>query len=872
MPEITTHSIQNNFLSGVLDPRAQGRVDTNAYISSLLNGTNIEMVHLGGVQRRRGLVQKFVVPNKVSLLSGTYTTPNGPASAPKLGQSFQTNQYTTTTPPGTTGTWVLVQVDLGSAQNVLFADVLALTLASGSSTQFYIQYSNDNVNWTTLGTALPQLDSTANYTYRRTPGVAYPPTYTTARYWRVAKIGGANLTSEVTFSDFVLWTDTGVVSEGRLIPFEVSTGEQYMAVVSDHSIIVTNNGIPVDYVFAPYDSADLPLVDAQSSAESMMIVHSQYAPQFLVRLSSPLATGVADQTFYNFQTFLAQFTAIPQVDYADSLSPVPTSDIQSLTFGSGWNVGDTFTITFLTDTTGPITYAGDNQETANAIATAVQALWVVNGFTGVSCVSNGGFNHTLTFAGDSAGPMGAGAITSLSSSATATISETQVGTSRQENAWSANRGYPSTVTFYQGRMWFGGLRSQQETLIGSWVNNILNFATDQGLDDQAVYVTMNGAALNAVTALYPARSLCVFTTGGEFRFVNDSGAPITPTSFPTNQTQYGTAQIKPVMIDGNIIFVQRNLNSIRDFQFDYTQDQFNSLGLSSYAGNLVYDVQDIAAWNGSLVEEINLVFVCNGVNSNVNSVTNPNPLPNGTCAVYNTRKEANVQGWTLWQTQGTFENVGSIVQSVFFLIQRNLAGVTALVFEQGTEGTFMDCSTGSVTLQSPSNTINNISWLNGMSCRVRADGYVLDNVTPVNGQASLTLDGRAYTATTYEIGLNFNPTVTPMPLQTVRWPAGSNLTHKKRIVRVYIKVLNTLGLQYYANPTTPGGAVTPYTIPTQQIDTFNFDTPPQPYSGVLEVEDSSVWDREQDKTVTFTQSDPGPFYLMFLDVELAGEQ
>ena len=873
--EINTHSIQNNFLSGVLDPRAQGRIDTNAYVSSMLQGTNVEMVHLGGVQRRRGLVQKFVCPNQLTQLTGTYTMPNG-GTANTIKQQWWGHlsaapaTTVTTTLPNTTTPWVLAQVDLGTAQNVLFADVVGITLASGSSTQFCIQYSTDDANWTTLGTFFPQLDSTASYTYRRYGGSGssptYPATYTNARYWRVAKIGGANLTSEVTLTAFTLWGDSGNISAGRVISFEVSTTEQYMLVVTDRSGIVTYNGAAVDYVALPYLSSDLASIDAQSSAESMMIVGQYYAPQFLIRLSSPLAVGVANQTFYNFQTFLAQFAAIPQVDYADSLSPTPTSDIQTLTFSSSWNAGDSFTITILTDTTGPITYSGDNQTTANAIAKAVQALWVVNGFTGVSCVSNGGFTYTLTFANDAAGPMGQVAITSLSSNATATAVEVQVGVSRQENAWSYTRGFPNVVTFFQGRMWLGGLRSQQETVIGSWVNDILNFATDQGLDDQAVYVTLNGVALNAITALFPGRSLCMFTTGGEFRFVNDNGAPITPTSIPTNQTQYGAAQIKPVMIDGNIIYVQKNLNSIRDFQFDYTQDQFNSLGLSSFASNLVYNVRDMAAWNGSLLEEINLVFVVNGINSTVNSATNPNPLPDGTCAVFNTRKEANVQGWTLWESPGSsggdqFANVASVGQSLFFLVRRNLSARAGLVFEQAVEGTFMDSSTGSVTQQAPASVITGLGWLNGLTCRAIADGYVLDNVVPVNGQVTLTIDGRPYAATTYEIGMNFNPTVEPMPLQTVRWPAGSNLARKKRPVKARLKVANTLGLLINGQP-----------LPTSTIDTFNFDTAPKPYSGILALEISDVWDETTDKTVTFSQVDPLPFYLMYLDIELAGDQ
>src|ERR1700674_858384 len=132
--EILTHSSINNFLSGVLDPRAQGRVDTNAYVSSMLTGTNIEVVHLGGVQRRRGLVQKFICPNQLALLTGINSYPHG-GTLPNL---------TTTSPPGTTDPYVVVVTDLGVAKNVLFADVVDMTLASGSSTQFYIQYSNDN--------------------------------------------------------------------------------------------------------------------------------------------------------------------------------------------------------------------------------------------------------------------------------------------------------------------------------------------------------------------------------------------------------------------------------------------------------------------------------------------------------------------------------------------------------------------------------------------------------------------------------------------------------------------------------------------------------------------------------------------------------
>src|ERR1035441_1810726 len=81
MANILTHVSQTNFLSGVLDPRVQGRVDTSAYIASLLVGTNIELQATGGLSRRRGSVHAHTMPPELTQLIGTYTVPEGAAFA-----------------------------------------------------------------------------------------------------------------------------------------------------------------------------------------------------------------------------------------------------------------------------------------------------------------------------------------------------------------------------------------------------------------------------------------------------------------------------------------------------------------------------------------------------------------------------------------------------------------------------------------------------------------------------------------------------------------------------------------------------------------------------------------------------------------------
>lgn len=827
--------VQTNFLSGVLDPRAAARVETDAYNNGLLRGINIEPITLGGIRRRRGMRYRATAPNALTRVSTgvTITVPEG-GTAANANDDDESTLVTTTSDVGTTDPYVVVHYDLGSAKTILFADAILLTSSGGSSTEFAIQHSSDDSTWTTLGTALPQVDS-SGWTYRRAGPVS-------ARYWRIAKVGGTDMGSvTLTLAGFNLWTDAGSISAGRAVAFEVATDERYIVVLTDRSATIYSgdDGSLIDRQPMPYVQADLAAVDATTDAETMILVHEDYPPRMLIR-----------DTATNFQTFLMPFDAIAQLDYDDSSSPAPTSDVQTLVFDSGWKAGDTFQVVGAdadgnVDNTGPITYFGDANTTAAAIANAVQQLWVVQGFSGVTCTASGS-TYTLTLAGDSADAYGAFSVTPLSSGGTAAVTHTTTGVSRREDVWSATRGWPRTVEFFGGRLYFGGTKSRQQSLFGSQVNNISNFDPGQGLDDDPIFETLNGRQLNAIQGLFAGRNFQIFTTGGEFRFDNDPGTPIKPGDSPANQTQYGGAKIRPVTIDGATVFIQRNLKSVRDFRYDYTQNAYDSLGVSALSPNLIYNVQDLAAWNGSSIDEINYVLVVNGTNPD----TSAEAMPDGSCAILNSRKEAQVQAWTIWTTAGEFKAVCTILQEIFFLVKRTLNGVDVLLLEQCDPDLYTDSA---VTLSNAtaSATATGLDHLDGVECRVRADDYVFSNVTPVSGSA--TLDQAAKEV---EVGLNWTPEATPMPLQTMS-PLGTNLMRKKRVVRARAKVRNTVGLLINGSQ-----------IPTRQLDIDTFDTAPTPFSGVVDTGVTTNWDEAEDKLVSFTQVDPCPFELLGMDIQI----
>jgi hypothetical protein len=823
-----SHTVQTSFLSGVLDPRATGRIDTDAYNQGLLRGINVEPVHLGGVRRRRGLKYLATMPNKLTRLEGgiTITTPNGGTGA-NANDDNESTLLTSTTDVGTNNPFVLVHYDITTATPILFADVVGISSTGGSSTEFRIQYSNDNASWTTLGSAFALVDTTER-SYR----VAGP---VTARYWRVAKIGGTDMGAvDMSLRNFSLWQDSGLVSAGRSLSFEVSTEERYSVVLTDRSLTVFSDGTVVGRQPSPYVSADLADIDSASNAETMALVHEDYNIRFLIRESAT-----------NFQLFTPEFTNIPEVDYADSSSPSPTSDVQILTFDAAWAEGGLFQITLEGSRTASISYAGDNATTAANIQREVQKLGSVKSFTGVTCARTAADEFTITLADSAADAYDQMTAAGVGITSPITCNHSVTGVARREPLWSATRGYPRTVEFFEGRLYFGGTRSRQQSLVSSQVNNILEVSTGDGQDDDGVFVTLNGRQLNAIQGLFAGRSLQIFTSGGEFRYAKEQGVPVTPADVPVNQTQYGAAKIRPVTIDGATIYIQRNRKSVRDFRFDINENAYNSLGISALCPHLIYDVQDLAAYNGSAIDEISLVLVVNGTNASEDD----DAFPGGTLAVFNSRKEQNIQAWCIWVTDGKFKSVNTILQEMYFLVERSIDGTSYLFFEKGDPDRYTDSA--STYSGAATTTITGLDHLNGEECRVRADGFVLENNTPAAG--SITVERSSEEV---EVGLNFDPDVTPMPLQTLT-PVGSNFLRKRRVVGIRVRVRKTLGLLCNER-----------VLPDRFFDQVNFDEPATPFSGVHKIEETTNWDETQDKLVSFTQTDPLPMEILAIDVQL----
>ena len=397
-----------------------------------------------------------------------------------------------------------------------------------------------------------------------------------------------------------------------------------------------------------------------------------------------------------------------------------------------------------------------------------------------------------------------------------------------EAVWSSARGWPKSVTFFGGRMWFGGSKKRPQSLWGSVTNDFYNFDLGTALDDESIYVTLDTDQVNAITAVFAGRHLQIFTTGGEF-YMPD--AIITPEkSSVRRQSLFGSSSVRPKSLDGSTLFLDRTGKSIREFIYTYTEDAYTSTSTSLLASHLLSSPVDMDVSRGTSKDDANYLYLVND---------------NGTMAVFNMLRNQEVSGWTQWVTTGDIEAVCVVVDDVYFVTKRTINGSVVRFLEMIDVDSYTDANERSTP---GSATVTGLGHLNGEECRVKADGAVMANATPNSGNITLSRSAAAV-----EVGLDYDTLVKTMPLN-MDFANGPILMRKKRIIRVMLDVYETLGL--YVDGTL---------LPDRALGVGILNSTPSPYTGLKDVYQMGWSELAQ---VEISQTDPVPMLLLGVSLEM----
>lgn len=607
------------------------------------------------------------------------------------------------------------------------------------------------------------------------------------------------------------------LGDGRLENFSFNTEQNYLLAFTANNMRVYKVGVLQATVTIPYTTvAQIRDFDYIQSADTIIITHEDFAPQIIQRTSDTAWTVGA-----------VSLTSIPQYNFSDGSSPTGVTEVQRFELQNQIE-GDRYKISLEGNLTDEIVYAGSDAGNQENIRVALQELPITanTGITVATSTSPRIFDISL--GGDSADNwdlMSGTVINAESPIFKMLVTTITNGVSPKENVWSATRGWPRTCTFHEGRLWFGGSKSRPSTLWGSNVNDLFNFEAGRARDDQGIDVTLSTDQVNSINGLISNRSLQIFTSGAEFYV---PASPITPENVSVKpQTNLGSKRVRPVVIDGLTMFVQRTGKALYQFQYVDEFQSNESRSVSLAAPHLINDPIQLAVSQGSGESDANYIYLLSD---------------DGDMTVFNTQSFEGVQAFTRWTTTGDIKSAAVVDEELYLLVDRS-----GTYYIDKADSTLNTDSAISQTITA-TDAVTGLTHLNGEVVKVKAVGAVQTDKTVAAG--AITLD-RAVTGTV-EVGLEYQPVIKTMPLN-INLNDGSHAAQKKRILRCAIRVHESNGV------IVNGQRLADKTIGLNQFDS---PTPQSEFKRVF----LAGW--SLDATIEITQTTPFPLTVLALDLEV----
>jgi hypothetical protein len=340
-----------------------------------------------------------------------------------------------------------------------------------------------------------------------------------------------------------------------------------------------------------------------------------------------------------------------------------------------------------------------------------------------------------------------------------------------EDVWSAGKGYPRSVTFHEGRLYFGGSKSRPSTIWGSKVGLFFDFDPTEGLDDDAVEATLDTNTFNAIVDIISGRDLQVFTTGGEFYVPQNGLDPITPTNFfVKTASRNGIKEgVRVQQLESGTLFVQRQGKSLNEFAYTDTQLTYVTQKISLLAGHLLRTPTRMALRRSVATDENDLLLITNA--------------DDGMMAVFSLLRAQNVIAPSEFITvDGSFVDVGVDISTIYVVVKRNVNGTFQYFVEAFDNDLLTDCAKTGGAAASVS-----MSHVATETVNVILDGSVQANQA-VPGGGTVTFPRSS--TTKFEVGLPISVKAVTMPVD-LKLQTGTRIGFKKRIVEVNALVAST---------------------------------------------------------------------------------
>ncbi len=485
----------------------------------------------------------------------------------------------------------------------------------------------------------------------------------------------------------------------RLIPFQFSTvqtyalemGDKYMRVIKDGGQVLYADGEHKGEIFeltTPYKEADLFNLKFTQSADVMTIVHADYPPMELQRYdhddwklvpvetrNGPFEDINVDKdrkVYVSASTGDVTLTATHNIFGAELVGKQIYIEQQEVDAVPVWE-------TDKTTNKNDQRRAGSNYYRANTSGksgtlrpshtegmswdgwggdTGIQWEYLHSGFgiVKINSVSDDGLTATGKV------------ISYIPSNA---VGESNATYKWARSVWNDVDGYPSTVMYYQQRLFFAGSRAYPQTIWASRSGDYKDFGKNNPIqDDDRIIYTYAGRQVNEIRHLIDVGSLVALTSGGEYQITGDQNKVLTPSSFSfSSQGANGCSDVPPIAVANIALYIQEKGSAVRDLAYSFDVDGYQGSDLTIMANHL-FQRHQIIDWAFSIVPYS--IAWCIRDDGKLLSLTY--------------LREQQVFAWAPQETDGQFESTCSVSEgnedAVYFIVCRKVGGGTVRYIER----------------------------------------------------------------------------------------------------------------------------------------------------------------------------------------------
>lgn len=408
--------------------------------------------------------------------------------------------------------------------------------------------------------------------------------------------------------------------------------------------------------------------------------------------------------------------------------------------------------------------------------------------------------------------------------------------------------YPGAVSYFEQRRWFAGTPTRPNHLWAtkSGTESDMSYSLPSQ-DDDRIAVRVAAREANRIRHIVPLSQLMLLTGSAEWRVSPLNSDAITPSSMSVRPQSYvGANNVQPLVVGSSMIYAQERGGHLRECGYSYE------------AGG--YITNDVCLRAPHLFDNLTIVDMA--------YAKAPYPVvfalsSNGKLIALTYVPEQQVGAFSTIETNGEFKSCCIVSEGdedvLYVTVSRIINGMSRCFVERMHERQYtkledcmyLDCS--GTYRGEPKTEISGLTWLEGETVSILANGSVEPRQKVVNGKITLN-----QASSIVHVGLAYNADVQTLPVALALQDGSYGSGHRKNVTEMHFRIVNSSGVK--AGPSFD--KLTEY--PARGIELAG--SPPSPTTGEISLSVNGKWTK--DGQICVRQGNPLPLRIISMTTVL----